>query len=77
MSAHGSNDVTFASERDFTCPNCRMAIMGRAPDGLRDYFAAAALTGMLADGDGDATESASRAYVFADAMLAARKERGT
>ena len=45
---------------------------------LRDTFAAAALTGLLAD-DGDRTDHAmpsftSRAYEWADAML---RERGT
>lgn len=45
---------------------------------LRDYFAAAALQGMLANaqpGDGTPEEFAADAYAFADAMLAARARR--
>lgn len=44
---------------------------------LRDYFAAAALQGMLANakpGDGTPEEFAADAYSFADAMLAARRK---
>jgi|WetSurMetagenome_2_1015567.scaffolds.fasta_scaffold621289_2 hypothetical protein len=43
---------------------------------LRDYFAAAALTGLLANTDHDlmqSSEYASDAYIFADAMLKERK----
>ena len=46
---------------------------------LRDYFAAQALTGMLASYTGDdstfpqPSEAANAAYSFADAMLAARR----
>ena len=42
---------------------------------LRDYFAAAALQGMLADPDNgpSARSSAKSAYIFADAMLTERK----
>ena len=42
---------------------------------LRDYFAAKALTGMLADSELKATpdEFATRSYALADAMLEARK----
>lgn len=41
---------------------------------LRDYFAAAALQGMLADANTDGTKElfATRAYAMADAMLAER-----
>lgn len=41
---------------------------------LRDYFAAKAMSGMLADPDfpGDITDTAKIAYDFADAMLKAR-----
>jgi hypothetical protein len=53
-----------------------------SPNGmsLRDYFAAAALQGLLAHliGDiianGNASKYAGRAYQYADAMLTARKE---
>ena len=42
---------------------------------VRDYFAAAALQGLLANGYGGSSERASiNAYDYADAMLAARKE---
>jgi hypothetical protein len=42
---------------------------------LRDYFAGQALIGWLADGKpSDAQEAAHQAYVFADAMLAAREK---
>jgi hypothetical protein len=47
---------------------------------LRDYFAAAALQGLLAhligveNANGNASKYAGRAYQYADAMLAARKE---
>ena len=47
---------------------------------LRDYFAAAALQGILAhaigaeNANGRASKYAERAYEYADAMLAARKE---
>jgi hypothetical protein len=43
---------------------------------LRDYFATAALQGMLAceSGTGTATDHAKWAYEYADAMLEARKE---
>ena len=46
---------------------------------LRDRFAAAALTGMLTNPEtaGSIAANASDAYVYADAMLAARKGRGT
>ena len=42
---------------------------------LRDYFAAAALQGMLANEDGDRNmeNKAGKAYYYADAMLAERK----
>jgi hypothetical protein len=44
---------------------------------LRDYFAAAALQGMLAspDGDGHIERYAVGAYQIADAMLAARERK--
>jgi hypothetical protein len=43
---------------------------------LRDYFAAAALQGMLAyeQGTGASSDYAKWAYEYSDAMLAARKE---
>jgi len=46
---------------------------------LRDYFAAAALTGLLAHVIGvararDERDYAKRCYEYADAMIAARKE---
>ena len=47
---------------------------------LRDYFAAAALQGILAhiigveNANGRVSKYAERAYQYADAMLAARKE---
>jgi hypothetical protein len=43
---------------------------------LRDYFAAAALTGILAnpDGGGPYHREAEYAYLYADAMLRARGE---
>jgi hypothetical protein len=46
---------------------------------LRDYFAAAALTGILSTckGEASATLVASGAYGFADAMLAARERKET
>lgn len=40
---------------------------------LRDRFAMAALTGLLADPSEDGKGVATRAYGFADAMLEARK----
>jgi len=43
---------------------------------LRDYFAAAAMQGLLASGDGDAYPAeavAANAYTIADAMLARRE----
>lgn len=40
---------------------------------LRDRFAMAALTGLLADPNEDGKDVAKRAYGFADAMLEARK----
>ena len=44
---------------------------------LRDYFAAAAMQGMLAspDGDGHIERYAVGAYQIADAMLAARERK--
>jgi hypothetical protein len=44
---------------------------------LRDYFAAAALQGMMADStlDGSAATLAKIAYKFADAMLKERAEK--
>jgi hypothetical protein len=44
---------------------------------LRDYFAAAALTGILADpnGSGHLQEVSGFAYLVADAMLAARERK--
>ena len=44
---------------------------------LRDYFAAAAMQGMLAspDGDGHIERYAVGAYRIADAMLAARERK--
>jgi hypothetical protein len=46
---------------------------------IRDYFAAAALTGILSTckGEASATLVASGAYGFADAMLAARERKET
>lgn len=46
---------------------------------LRDYFAAAALTGIISNSDGFTFKSeiaASYAYEYADAMLKAREARG-
>lgn len=47
---------------------------------LRDYFAAAALTGLLKDGyyrgTDDAPGTAEDAYAIADAMLLARNQEG-
>lgn len=43
---------------------------------MRDYFAAAAMQGLLASGDGDAyavEAIAANAYTIADAMLARRE----
>jgi hypothetical protein len=53
-----------------------------SPNGmsLRDYFAAAALQGLLAhligveNANGNTSKYAGRAYQYADSMLAARKE---
>jgi hypothetical protein len=44
----------------------------------RDYFAAAAMTGMLSTCNGEASARlvASGAYEYADAMLAARERKG-
>jgi len=43
---------------------------------LRDQFAMAALTGMLSDPHGDSYQKLpTKAYVLADAMLEARKEK--
>lgn len=43
---------------------------------LRDYFAAAALTGLLAHASGEIPDIApSKAYILADAMLAAREAK--
>lgn len=43
---------------------------------LRDYFAAQAMVGRLADGtDRDYASVAEEAYMYADAMLAAKDER--
>lgn len=42
---------------------------------LRDYFAAAALTGMCADGHRTMKTVADDAYRFADAMLKAREAK--
>ena len=39
---------------------------------LRDYFAAMALQGSLADGGGSYEQEAKWAYAYADAMLAER-----
>jgi hypothetical protein len=44
------------------------------PETLRDRFAMAALTGILARRMNDAGTEAQRAYEIADAMLEARKE---
>jgi hypothetical protein len=45
---------------------------------LRDFFAAAALTGLIAKegvgGEAEAGEDAARAYMYADAMVEARKK---
>lgn len=42
---------------------------------LRDYFAAAAMSGMIAHGDCESiTSGAKTAYKFADAMLEAREK---
>jgi len=44
---------------------------------LRDYFAAAALQGLLADGyNGSCNRAAINAYAYADAMIQIRKEGG-
>jgi hypothetical protein len=43
---------------------------------LRDQFAMAAMTGMLSDPHGDSYQKLpTKAYVLADAMLEARKEK--
>lgn len=64
------------------CPYCSPPVFAQPvpptmPAELRDYFAAAVLTGVLANGDySDASPVAaiaSDAYRMADAMLQARK----
>jgi hypothetical protein len=47
-----------------------------AKDGmtLRDYFAAKAMQGLLANNNIDAQQIAKAAYIVADAMLKAREE---
>ena len=43
---------------------------------IRDYFAAAALTGLMADGGGPSwDDDATHAYLCADAMLKAREAK--
>jgi hypothetical protein len=43
---------------------------------LRDYFAAAALTGLMADGGGASwDDDATHAYLCADAMIKAREAK--
>lgn len=45
---------------------------------LRDWFAGQALVGWLADGSAtNCEEVAAEAYAFADAMLAARQQKGS
>lgn len=65
-----------------TCDACGLthddALAHRcAVDELRDTFAAAALTGMLADPgfDGEPDTTARIAYRYADAMIAERQRR--
>lgn len=52
-----------------------LGMPGYAGMSLRDYFAAAALGGFLADPDVNCTprDAAAAAYRYADALLAARK----
>jgi hypothetical protein len=61
-------------------PSEHMATPGRSGMTLRDYFAAKALQGLLADpepfedcGEGLPMAYAYEAYVYADAMLRARE----
>ena len=63
----------------FLAPEAMEDVLIEAHPGMsmRDYFAAAALTGLLAQSQGSATVSdpaigAKYAYTLADAMLAAR-----
>lgn len=51
-------------------------ILAAANEGLRDYFAAAALQGMLADAEasGEPEIFANAAYMYADAMLKEREK---
>jgi len=71
MSQHPSNPPAF--------PNPRWEGWGSPEEGmtLRDYFAAKALQGMLAENGGGAVtndEIAAWAYHLADAMLKARSQ---
>jgi len=55
-------------------PNEHYRLMGMT---LRDYFAAAALQGMLSDSNigGSDSQFAESAYAYADAMLKARGDK--
>jgi cytochrome c5 len=56
--------------------NWRPKIAESQPGTLRDTFAAAALTGLLANPEeGSVTSVSAQAYRYADAMLAAREVR--
>ena len=70
--------ITDSEERDRAYLKARAEAVGGAT--LRDYFAAKAMQGLLAQSLGTALESgiilgAQYAYRVADAMLAARKEK--
>ena len=72
--------ITDPDERDRAYLKARAEAVGGAT--LRDYFAAKAMTGLMANprffedvGGTDSARTARLAYLTADAMLAARKEK--
>lgn len=67
----------FPRSAGYSAPDGRPEYSNGAQKGLslRDYFAAAALQGLLVDGAYSFSGAAKVAYAFADAMLEARDNR--
>jgi len=78
LAAAAIDGITDPDERDRAYLKARAEAVGGAT--LRDYFAAAAMQGLLSQSNGTALSSevsiaAGYAYNMADAMLEARKEK--
>lgn len=73
----GNDKITKINLEDQAEPKLDVSLLAAEPGrhmDLRDYFAAAALTGLLTGADYDDDSACSCAYIFADEMIMERKK---